>query len=62
MTFEANEVRKCFFVDINNDDIIEENERFLVAITSVPSGVRIGRPNATVCILDDDGKNTVCGT
>ena len=46
-------------MDINNDDIIE---RFLVAITSVPSGVRIGRPNATVCILDDDGKNTVCGT
>ena len=49
-----------FDVAINDDDILEGNENFNLTImtSSEPSRVSIGNPaQATVTIVDDDGKH-----
>ena len=50
-----------FDIPINNDDIVEGNEIFMLTIdpTSLPTdvSVTVGSPDqATVTIVDDDGK------
>ena len=46
-----------FKVSVNDDDILEENENFVLTINHslLPSGVGIGNPNlTTVIIMDND--------
>ena len=48
-----------FDIPINDDDILEGDEDFMLTInpSSVPTGVTVGNPDqATVTIMDDDGK------
>ena len=48
-----------FKVSVNDDDILEENENFVLTINQslLPSGVGIGNPNlTTVIIMDNDRK------
>ena len=59
VTFPAGTTRVPFNVSINNDDILEDNEDFMLTInpSSVPTGVTVGSPDqATVTIVDDDRK------
>lgn len=46
---------ECENISINNDTILEDDEQFTVALTTLDSDVTV-RPNtATVTIIDDDG-------
>ena len=48
-----------FKVSLNDDNILEENEIFVLTInqSSLPSGVTIGNPSiTTVTIVDNDRK------
>ena len=48
-----------FKVSLNDDDILEENENFVLTInqSSLPSGVAIGKlSQTTVTIMDNDRK------
>ena len=59
VTFEPNENRKCFEIEILNDQLDEGTESFSVEIVSVPSdsGTIIASPDTTIIsIEDDDGK------
>ena len=50
---------ESFEIKINNDDIIEGNETFSLAInvSSLPDCISLADPNKTeVIIMDDDGK------
>ena len=55
----ANALSVVLNIPISSDDILEGNEKFNLTIntTSMPSRVVIGNPDqATVTIVDDDGK------
>ena len=59
VTFPAGQTTATFDVPINDDDILEGDEQFVLTIdeTSLPTGVTHGTPcEATVTIVDDDGK------
>ena len=59
VTFGPNENRRCFEIEILNDQLDEGTESFSADIVSVPldSGVVIGSPDSTIItITDDDGK------
>ena len=59
VTFPAGQTTATFYVPINDDNIYEINENFILTIdeTSLPTGVTCSSPNeATVTILDDDRK------
>ena len=59
VTFQPNENRRCFEIEILNDQLDEGTESFSADIVSVPtdSGVVIANPNRTmISIIDDDGK------
>ena len=59
VTFPAGQTTSSFSVPINDDDILEGNENFMLTIdeTLLPTGVTRGNPGeATVTIVDDDGK------
>ena len=59
VTFPAGQTTATFDVPINNDNILEGDEDFLLTIdeTSLPTGVTRGIPGkATVTIVDYDGK------
>ena len=59
VTFPAGQTTATFDVPINDDDILEGNENFILTIdqTSLPSNVTRGDPGeATVTIVDDDRK------
>ena len=48
-----------FKVSLNDDDILEENETFILTInqSSLPSGVTVSNPSVTtVNIVDNDRK------
>ena len=48
-----------FNITINNDDILESHETFMLTInsSSLPTHVTVGNPGeATVTIMDDDSK------
>ena len=60
VTFPAGQTTATFDVPINDDNILEDNENFILTIdeTSLPSDVihfSAGH-NSTVTIVDDDGK------
>lgn len=60
VTFAAEETMAQFSVPITDDDLVEEEEKFSLDITStsLPLNVNIGDPEkATVTIMDDDGKH-----
>ena len=60
VTFPAEHTTATFDVPINDDNILEGNEDFILTIdgTSLPTGVTSGSPGeATVTIVDDDGKH-----
>ena len=62
VTFPAGQTTATFDVPINDDNILEDNENFILTInpSSLPSDVTVGSPGqATVTIGDDDGKKTV---
>ena len=59
VTFLAGETTATFNVPINDGNIYEGNENFMLTIdeTSLPTGVTRGDPGeATVTIVDDDRK------
>ena len=63
VTFPAGMTRVPFNITINDDDILEGNENFMLTInpSSVPTGVTVGTPDqATVTIVDGDGKYIDC--
>ena len=59
MTIPAEQISVPFDVPINDDNVFEENEEFLLTIdqSSSLNGVIIGSPNvAVVNMSDNDGK------
>ena len=58
VTFPTNSTTASFNVPINNDNILESDETFILTIdpTSLPSNVAVGISNSTVTIMDDEGK------
>jgi len=59
VTIPAGQISALFAVTINDDNVFEENEEFLLTINQSSSlnGVIIGSPNiAVVNISDDDGE------
>ena len=59
VTFPAGQTTATFDVPINDDNILEGNENFMITISpsSLPSGVFVGDPDkATVIIVDNDCK------
>ena len=62
VTFPAGSTTATFDVPINDDNILEDYENFILTISpsSLPSDVTVSDPDeATVTIVDDDGKKTV---
>ena len=60
MTIPAGQISVPFDVPINDDNVFEENEEFLLTIdqSSSLNGVIIGSPNvAAVKISDNDGES-----
>ena len=59
VTFPAGQTTATFDVPINDDNILEGNEDFMLTIdeTSLPTGVTRGNPGeVTVTIVDNDRK------
>ena len=58
MTFSSESVIECRIVKVEDDNIaLEENEQFIVSVTSVQPNVIIGAiDTANVTIIDNDGK------
>ena len=59
VTFPALVTSVPFKVSLNDDDILEENETFILTInqSSLPSGVTVSNPSiTTVSIVDNDRK------
>ena len=58
VTFPAGAMSVPFSVSINDDNILEDNENFILTINpSLPTGVMVGNPGqATVTIVDNDCK------
>ena len=55
--FAAGETNVSISIPVTDDDILEDNENFMVAIdpSSLPTNVTVGDPGeATVIIVDDD--------
>ena len=62
VTFPAGQTTATFDVPINDDNILEGSENFMLTISpsSLLSNVTASDPDeAKVTILDDDGKKTV---
>jgi hypothetical protein len=59
LSFQPNEYRACFNVDILDDQISEGQENFTARITSVTTGVTIGNPAVTTISITDDEPNFV---
>ena len=60
--FAAGQTIVPFYVDIVDDEYMEEDETFTVSIfdLSVPWGVALGGDNSAVInIIDDDGKHNI---
>ena len=59
VTFSSESISECRIVRVENDNIaLEENEQFIVAVTSVQPNVLVGAINtANVTIIDDDRKS-----
>ena len=56
ITFTAGTISSSFTITINDDNTFEDNESFVVTITSLPSIITVNSPRqATVTIIDDDG-------
>ena len=63
VTIPAGAANKTFEIKINNDDILEGNETFALAIniSSLPNCITLANPNeTTVIILEDDGNVATC--
>ena len=59
VTIPAGSTTTTFNIPINDDDILEIDEDFMLTIdtSSIPGSVRLGTPSeSTVTILDDDRK------
>ena len=58
VTFPAEVTSIPFSISINDDNIFEDNETFILTInSSLPTGVLPGSPNqATVIIVEDYGR------
>ena len=59
VTIPTGQTNATFNVPINDDNILEGNENFMLTIglSLLPDGVLLGDPNqATVTIVDDDRK------
>ena len=57
ITFLAGETRATFNVTVIDDNIFEDNEKFILNIKPLSNIVTVGEPSrATVTIVDNDGK------
>ena len=50
---------QCIAISISDDTVLENDEIFLVSLTSTDPSVNLNREFADVTIIDDDGMNTV---
>ena len=60
VTFTAGTTEASLNVSLTDDNIFERNEHFMITIdpSSLPNNVTVGDPSeATVTIVDNDGKN-----
>ena len=60
LMFSSCETRKCASVAVNNDNMAEETEFFRVSLertTTLDSRIALSPKNATVHIVDNDGKH-----
>lgn len=57
VTIPAGQANTSFSIEINDDDIYEQNEQFIVTIdqSSLLSGVHTGSPNMATVVIVDDG-------
>ena len=56
ITFQPSETQKLLFVNIRTDAKVENNEQFILLLTTDDNGVTIGDNSMTITIRDDDGK------
>ena len=56
LTFDAMTSRVCFFTSTVEDMPLEDDESYLLTLTSDEPGLTLAPPQATVTIIDDDGK------
>ena len=56
ITFQTSDTEKSLFITIRQDAKIENNERFVLILTTDDDGVTIGDNVMTITITDDDGE------
>lgn len=56
ITFQPSDTEKSLFVNIRQDVIVEDNERFILLLTTDDDDVTIGDNTMTITITDDDGE------
>ena len=55
LTFDASTSRVCFITDTNEDGLLEDDETYLLSLTSNEPGLTLNPADATVTIVDNDG-------
>ena len=56
VTFTAGTTNSSFTISISDDNTFEDNESFVLTITSLPNIITAGEPlQATVTIVDNEG-------
>ena len=56
ITIQPSETQKLLFVNIRADAKVENNEQFILLLTTDDNGVTIEDNSMTITIRDDDGK------
>ena len=51
-----NGATKCVNITILEDNALEGNQTFTIALTTIDSGIIIGRAATTIIIMDNDGQ------
>ena len=57
ITFTAGTTSSSFTITIEDDNTFEDNESFVVTITSLPSIITAGSPDQTTVTIVDDESN-----
>ena len=56
ITFQPSDTEKSLFITIRQDAKVENNEQFVLILTTDDDGVTIGDNVMTITITDDDGE------
>ena len=60
LTLDGSSSTACANITINDDDILEDQEEFMVTLTEDDPRVDVDRDQATVLITDNDSKTCYC--